>query len=123
MSNKTKLITSVETKNDSQVLEIEISYSLGGMNYFSYKNEGRGFYLSVKPLKRGNGFVSFTAFSGIKSLVKEVARFSAKVLESITVDESLVFEMVDHVVSKNQLELEDGAREKLAIALREFNTR
>lgn len=69
-------------------LKVELYYSLGGMNYFTYKTEKRGYYLSVTPVEINNrdGWTSecYTMFSGIKQLVKEVGRKSAKAAEEAT---------------------------------------
>ena len=64
-------------------LKVETYYSLGGMNYFTYKQERRGYYISVCPVERwktDTGFMmeGYTAFTGIKRLLKEVTRKSAK---------------------------------------------
>lgn len=63
-------------------IKVETDYSLGGMNLWTYRNEPRGYYLHVSPVERSerNGIVmeGFMAFSGIKKLLKEVSRKSAK---------------------------------------------
>lgn len=70
-----------KTRNASHLL-IELKYNLGGINYFTYKQEPRGYYLSVSPVKLehrdGYTLESYTAFTGTKYLVKEVTRKSAK---------------------------------------------
>lgn len=69
-------------------LRLSLSYSTGGINYFSYKNEARGYYLHVTPEKVENhGFgnsVSSLLGSGVKDLVLEVSRQSDKQLEIAT---------------------------------------
>lgn len=70
--------------NDKRIthIKIETSYSLGGMNLWTYRNEPRGYYLHVSPVERSerNGIImeGFMMFSGIKKLLKEVSRKSAK---------------------------------------------
>lgn len=64
-------------------LKTEVYYSLGGMNYFTSRNEARGYYLSACPVqveRRPDGIIieSFTAFSGTKILLLETSRKSAK---------------------------------------------
>lgn len=63
-------------------IKVETSYSLGGMNLFTYRNEPRGYYLHVSPVERSERYgcimESFIAFSGIKKLLKGVSRKSAK---------------------------------------------
>lgn len=70
-----------KTRNATHLL-IELRYNLGGFNYFTHKQEPRGYYLSVSPvaLEQRDGYTleSYTAFTGTKYLVKEVTRKSAK---------------------------------------------
>lgn len=71
----------IKAKGENQYIKVELYYSLGGINYFTYKNEPRGYYLSVGPVERcaleGGGFMEgFTAFSGTKILVEPCARKS-----------------------------------------------
>lgn len=95
-------------ENDKRVtdLKVEVYYSLGGMNYFTYRQEGRGYYLSVTPVERGNGFEGFMAFSGIKKLLREVKRKSAKAeAEAESMVEQEKQELIDYVLRQNGLEL------------------
>ena len=64
-------------------IRVETYYSLGGYNYFTYRQERRGYYISVAPVERSEyapGVVMerTTCFSGYKALLKEVSRKSAK---------------------------------------------
>jgi hypothetical protein len=64
-------------------LKIQVFYNMGGMNYFNYKNEERGYYLSVTPVqveRQANGITieSYMAFSGVKELLLPVKRKSEK---------------------------------------------
>lgn len=59
---------------EKNFLKCELYYSLGGMNYFSYKQEQRGYYVSVSPVERDGICESYIAFSGIKALVWPCAR-------------------------------------------------
>lgn len=63
-------------------LRVDLYYSLGGMNYFTYKSEARGYYLSVTPVEVSdhNGYKceSTVLMSGIKKLIKEVSRQSQR---------------------------------------------
>ena len=62
-------------------LKCEVYYKLGGMNYFSYENEPRGYYMSVTPCEIRDGLISFRAFSGYKKVIKTVNRQSKKGFE------------------------------------------
>lgn len=59
-------------------VEVKVYYSLGGMNYFTYKNEPRGYYFSITPILVENGWRSYNVFSGQKTCVLECARQSRK---------------------------------------------
>lgn len=68
----------LNTNKDKTFLKCELYYSLGGMNYFTSRNEARGYYVSVSPVERGDGWESYTAFSGWKKCVVECARKGKK---------------------------------------------
>lgn len=60
------------------VIEASIYYSLGGINYFTCRNEPRGYYFSLTPCEKGGGWRRYTAFSGVKTCVLECSRQSKK---------------------------------------------
>ena len=62
----------------ANAIEIEVYYDKGGKNYFTCKDERRGYYLSVWPVLQSDGLVSYTLFTGTQVLLKEVTRKSAK---------------------------------------------
>lgn len=90
-------------------LKIELYYSLGGMNYYTYRAENRGYYLSVMPVTRGisaGGFVSesYAVFTGIKQCVKEVKRKSAKAeIEAEKLATDAMKKLIDYVCKENKL--------------------
>lgn len=59
-------------------LKAEIYYSLGGVNYFTSKNESRGYYISICPVERDGIIESYTVFTGLKQCVLPVQRKSQK---------------------------------------------
>ena len=63
---------------DATHLEVSVYYTKGGANYFSGGVTRRGYYLSVKPITKGNGMVRYTVFSGCSQLLFETQRFTAK---------------------------------------------
>ena len=69
-------------------LKLSLYYSTGGINYFTSRNEARGYYLSVSPVrieKRDYGdTIATSLMSGVKDLVLEVSRQSDKQLEIAT---------------------------------------
>lgn len=64
-------------------LEIEIDYTLGGMNFFTYKEEKRGIYIYITPVFRGGGWTERNVtgdrrHSGYKILLEELNRRNQK---------------------------------------------
>lgn len=104
-----KLIKLKENKN-ANFLKIEVNYNLGGYNYFTYKSEPRGYYLSISPVQRyerdGIGFESYTAFSGVKLLLLEVSRKGKKAeAEAERIATEKEAELIEYVCNKNNLEV------------------
>lgn len=102
-------------ENNKKVTDIRVDvyYSLGGMNMFTYTKEKRGYYLSVSPVERseGPGYSSegFTAFSGTKWLLLEVKRKSAKAEAEATAWAMKVAEKcINYVLERNGLELKEA---------------
>lgn len=93
-------------ENSDTELKIQVYYNKGGLNYFNYKNEERGYYLSVCPVqveRKDNGICieSYTAFSGVKKLVLPVKRQSDKKYnEAVQLAESHINELKEYVLSK-----------------------
>lgn len=99
--------------NDKKVthLKLEVYYSLGGMNYWNYKNESRGYYASVTPVEvdcsRGYRMEGYVCFSGVKQLVKPVQRKSTKAEQEAEKLAKPVLDMlIEYVLNKEHLELE-----------------
>lgn len=78
-------VVSGATKHKMTHLKFEVYYSLGGYNYFTYKPEKRGYYISLTPVERmeRNNVVmeAVSMFSGYKFLLKEVTRQSKSAFE------------------------------------------
>jgi hypothetical protein len=81
-------------------------YHKGGMNYFTSRNEARGYYLSVTPVqveRRADGIIieSYSAFSGIKQLLIECKRKSNKTEEQAEqLAISKVFDLEEYVINQ-----------------------
>lgn len=91
-------------------LKVEIYYSLGGMNYLTAKKGTRGYYLSVSPvaLNEYDGYKTeaYSAFSGIKQLIKPVSRRSLKAeTEAEKLAENIMENLIQRVLDKNNLKL------------------
>ena len=73
------------TKGNTNAIHLTVAYNLGGYNMFTYKPEKRGYYFSLTPvnLTRKSGYttVETAAFSGYKTLIKELKRDSQKAFE------------------------------------------
>ena len=109
------------TNGNATHIKVELNYHIGGMNYFSCRNEVRGLYISVTPVNRtehNGGLISesYTAFSGTKMLLKEMTRFSQKVLDTFEVNESDLNMLLNDVLKKNgiTLKLKEGFKVKVA---------
>ena len=91
---------------NANYLRVELYYYLGGYNLFTYKQEPRGYYLSISPVHRTarGGYVteSYTAFTGIKKCIKTVTRKSAKAETEATRDAlELLPDFIDYVCRHN----------------------
>lgn len=98
--------------NDKRVnnIKVEIKYSLGGINYATYRNEPRGYYLFVTPveLKDCGSYQTemYSAFSGIKDCIKTVTRKSKKAeAEAERIAQTREKELINYVLAQNGLEL------------------
>lgn len=93
-----------------EVLEIAVTYQLGGSNWFTGGTEPRGYYLRAIPQTESSsagGFktVGFMLGSGGKVLLLEAKRFSAKTLAELQVPEEKLAKLrervlADHAASK-----------------------
>lgn len=91
-------------------IKIEVYYSLGGYNYFTYKKEERGYYLSVSPVERSEFMEVYTSFTGYKQLIKPVSRKSKKAeQEAEAIYKDYLPALLEAVLAKSNLELEDVA--------------
>lgn len=92
-------------------LRVDLDYSKGGYNYFTYKNEPRGYYIHVSPVNRenkGDYFMeSYTAFSGIKDCILEVTRASKKAEnQAAEIFEQVKDRYINYILDKYGLTLE-----------------
>ena len=109
MSKHSKVIKEIKIlsgNSKANILEVDITYQIGGMNYFSGGSEPRGLYLGCSPIEKGDGWRGFVGFSGTKVFVKDMKRFNAKTLAEYTPSDEDVQKLIDHVVNKNELVLE-----------------
>lgn len=85
-------------------VQIQIDYNLGGINYFNYKEEKRGYYLRFSPCKHkdlGNGMYSTEMQPmherSFKICIKEVNRKSDKTFYKL---KTKLMENIDTILEK-----------------------
>ena len=103
--DRARILNHLKLKNTTKVLEIELYYHTGGMNFFAGQTEERGIYLSVTPADITKNSRCITAFSGTKLCLKPVKRFSQKEFNTFTYKSEDLQKLIDHVLRKNKLEL------------------
>lgn len=87
-------------------LRVELTYDLGGYDMFNYTPKARGYYLVVTPVTRDAHMESFTAFTGLRTCIKEVKRKSKSAELAAIKDAELVEKaMIGRVLANNHLEL------------------
>lgn len=72
-------------------VKVEVFYSKGGVNYFTYKTDPRGYYVALRPVKLSNGPVfaseSFLMFGTSpmagKLLLLAATRLNRKTLDAL----------------------------------------
>lgn len=99
----------VINNKDYNFLKIESYYNIGHYNYFTGKEEGRGYYILVVPVYRARGCESVTGFTGIKQCIKTVSRKSKKAeaeAEAAALD--AIPGLINIVCNKNNLQIAAG---------------
>jgi len=82
-------------------LDVTVYYSIGGLGMGGYSK--RGYYVSVTPVKRNNGMVSFTLFTGVSELLLETSRYSEKQFkQAIAMSEAVIPELIQRVLEKER---------------------
>jgi hypothetical protein len=99
----------IEIKDNPKATHLKVSlyYSLGGANYFTGTNERRGIWLSVSPVTKDDVSESYTAFTGVKECLKEMARFNQNTFNYFSIPETNLERMIDHVCEKNGIPKEN----------------
>ena len=87
-------------------LEVSVYYSLGGTNYWSGGTTPRGYYLSVKPVTKGDRTISHVMFTGQSRLLFQTQRFAAKQFErAVEMAKDYEEELIAAVVEQNKAEV------------------
>jgi len=109
MTRISKKFLELESNAKATHLKVEVYYDKGGANYFTGGTETRGIKLSVSPVSRSesNGIVveSYTAFTGFKKHLKDMARFNQKACDSFVVDANEKKTLIEAVLLQNGLKL------------------
>ena len=101
---------------DATHLKCELYYSLGGFNCFTHEEEPRGYYVSVSPIRKADGFESYWAFSGYKQIVQPCARRSKK--QQAAAEEKYIEVrnlLCDHLIKDNDYKIDTDTAEQLNI--------
>jgi len=102
---KSKLLESkpCEGLKNGSHLDVEVYYTQGGANYFSGGTTPSGYYLSVTPVTRKDNMVSMTLFTGLKKLLLQTNRYSAKQFErAVEMGRAVAPELVKLVIAQEK---------------------
>ncbi len=103
-------------KENGLWMKIEIIYSLGGMNYFSGRNEPRGYSVAFTTFEKDKNFERYIPMSNenFRIFAKEVKRKSKKV-------ERELVEYIDSIANELFKMYEKMNKEEIFNKIREFN--
>jgi hypothetical protein len=105
MNTLIKKYLELESNEKASHLKVEVYYHKGGANYFTGGMESRGIKLSVSPIKRGENYESYTAFTGFKKHLKDMTRFNQKACDNFVLDANEEKILIDAVLIQNGLKL------------------
>ena len=83
---------SASQRSEADYLVGEVSYTKGGINYFSGNRTRRGYRVSVQMQTKGDGFTSFMIGGGIcqSQWIEDATKFSGKRLASLAHDPAIL---------------------------------
>ena len=88
-SDEVKRTENMYVEKDGKQYQIMLFYDMGGYNYWTYKHDPRGYFLSIRPVTLTLGkddkilWVEFTMFAGRRLFLEEAKRFSKKRLSEL----------------------------------------
>ena len=89
--------------NGASHLEVSVYYTKSGCNYLSGGTTPRGYYLSVRPVTKCDGMVSFKLLAGCRRLLFETSRYTAKQFaRAVEMAKGMEEELIEAVVKDNQ---------------------
>ena len=101
----------LKTNKENTEIKLELSYSIGGMNYFTSKVEKRGYWLHMQPLeisRSSNGITieQYTPAKGYKHLILETKRKSDKAYKTaLEMIEETKQRMIEAIQEESNLQL------------------
>ena len=88
----------IPTGKEHEYIEVSVYYKKGGVNMFTYREEPRGFWLSVSKVQKEESWTKRFLFEGRKMFLLEVKRFSQKAMDkAVEIAEGKYREMVERV--------------------------
>lgn len=88
----------IPTGKENEYIEVSVYYKKGGVNMFTYRDEPRGFWLSVSKVQKKESLTTRFLFEGRKMFLLEVKRFSQKAMDkAVEIAEGKYREMVERV--------------------------
>ena len=90
---------------DDRFIECRLIYSLGGMNMFTYRNDPRGYWVSVTPVRVERNMVEECPMDGLKMFLLGVSRASKKAeADASAMMDTVKENMVRRVCEKNGID-------------------
>ncbi|MGP5159700.1 hypothetical protein [Pseudoalteromonas prydzensis] len=106
-----KLIPAMGT--DCNAIKVELVYLAGGLDFFTYKNVERGYYLSVSAVKiyDDNGRQSQASVAGARkrTLITTASRYSKRTLDKTSVTEGSYMGLVKGLAGQLNLTINTPA--------------
>lgn len=88
---------------DASHLEVAVYYTKGGSSILFGGTTPRGYYISVRPVTKRNGMVSFDLFSGRSKLLFETSRYNAKQFaKAVEMAKGMENELIATVAAENK---------------------
>jgi len=108
----------VTGSDDFSHIQIKVTYSKGGVNYWNYRDEPRALWLSVTPVKLnkhpGYETITHVAGTGLRHMLEEVSRKSTAKLQKLakqaefeaTYRSGITWELVRKVAEQKRLSVQ-----------------
>ena len=99
----------VFNNKDFNRINVEITYSKGGLNLWTGEQERRGYWLHITPCFVEKNYTTTKAFSGNKVLLEPAKRLSRKKLDKIvgSFDMQKHIDLLNYVLERNGINKKD----------------